>query len=48
VVIPYALKWGADLVVLGVSRKSRMVRRLFGDPAQRILEQTNLALYGTA
>jgi nucleotide-binding universal stress UspA family protein len=48
VVIPYALKWGADLVVLGVSRKSRMVRRLFGDPAQRILEDTNLALYGTA
>jgi hypothetical protein len=48
VVVPYALKWGADLVVLGVTRKSRMVRRLFGEPAQRLLEDTNLAFYGTA
>jgi nucleotide-binding universal stress UspA family protein len=45
VIIPYAHKWGADLVVLGVTRKSPLVRRLFGDPAQRVLEETNLALY---
>jgi nucleotide-binding universal stress UspA family protein len=48
VVIPYAQKWGADLVVLGVARKSRIVRRLCGEPAQRLLEETDLALYATA
>jgi nucleotide-binding universal stress UspA family protein len=45
VLAPYALKWGADLVVLGVPRAGRVVRRLWGEPAEQILQKTELALY---
>lgn len=45
VVIPYAKKWGADLVVLGVRRTGRVFRRLWGEPAESILRSTELALY---
>ncbi len=44
-VIPYAEKWGADLVVLGVRRTGRVMRRLWGEPAESLLRSTNLALY---
>jgi nucleotide-binding universal stress UspA family protein len=44
-IVPYAEKWGADLVVLGVKRSSRVLRRLLGDPAETILRSTELALY---
>lgn len=43
--LPYALKWGADLVVLGVPRAGRVVRRLWRDPAEQILRTTEMALY---
>jgi nucleotide-binding universal stress UspA family protein len=45
VLVPYAHKWGADLVVLGVSRAGRVVRRLWGEPAEEILQTTEVALY---
>jgi nucleotide-binding universal stress UspA family protein len=43
--IPYADKWGAELVVLGVQPAGRVVRRLWGEPAESILRTTDLALY---
>jgi nucleotide-binding universal stress UspA family protein len=46
-IVPYARKWSADLVVLGVPRTSRVVRRLLGDAALSILRSTELALYAT-
>lgn len=45
VLVPYAHKWGAELVVLGVPRAARVVRRIWGEPAEQILQQTELALY---
>jgi nucleotide-binding universal stress UspA family protein len=46
--IPYAHKWGADLVVLGVQRVGPVVRRLWGELAEAILRTTDLALYASA
>jgi nucleotide-binding universal stress UspA family protein len=45
VLVPYAHKWGADLVVLGVPRALRVVRSIWGEPAEQILQKTELALY---
>lgn len=45
VLLPYAKKWRADLVVLGVTRGNRMLRRLFGKTAGDILKKSELALY---
>jgi nucleotide-binding universal stress UspA family protein len=45
VLVPYAHKWGADLVVLGVPRAARVVRCIWGEPAEQILQKTELALY---
>lgn len=45
VLIPYAKKWRADLVVLGVTRGNRMLRRLFGKTAGDILKKSELSLY---
>ncbi len=45
VLIPYAKKWRADLVVLGVPRRNRLLNRVFGDTALDILKKTQLALY---
>lgn len=48
VLAPYAQKWQADVVVLGVARGNAVVRRLIGETAQDILSKTSLALYATA
>lgn len=48
VLVPYAHKWSADLVVLGVHRATRALRRFRGDPADLILRTTNLALYAAS
>jgi nucleotide-binding universal stress UspA family protein len=48
VLIPYAQKWQADLVVLGVTRGNAVLRRLIGETAQDILCKTSFALYATA
>lgn len=45
VLIPYAEKWAADLVVLGVPPAGRVARRLWREPAEQILRSTELALY---
>lgn len=45
VVTPYALKWGADVVVLGVPRDHRLLRRMLGAAAEQVLQTTNAALY---
>jgi hypothetical protein len=43
--VPYAHKWGADLVVQGVRRGATMLRRLWREPAESILRAPDLALY---
>lgn len=45
--VPYAHKWGADLVVLGVQPAGRVVRKLWGEPAESLLKTTELALYAS-
>lgn len=45
VLVPYAEKWRADLVVLGVPRRNRLLNRVFGDTARDILKKSQLALY---
>lgn len=44
----YAEKWGARLVVLGVQRGNGMVRRLFGETAEKLLLNTDIAVYAAA
>lgn len=46
--VPYAQKWNADLVVWGVPRGNRVVRRLLGGVAEMVLQSTDMALYTTA
>jgi nucleotide-binding universal stress UspA family protein len=48
VLIPYALQWEADLIVLGVARGNPMLRRLLGEPARDVLRKTGCALYATS
>ena len=43
--IPYAYKWQADLVVMGASRRSKPLRRMLGETAQDVLQKTPFALY---
>lgn len=43
--VAYAQKWSADLVVWGVPRSNPVVRRLLGGPAESVLRSTNMALY---
>ena len=45
VLLPYAKKWQADLMVLGVTRGNRVLSRLLGDVARDILTMSNCALY---
>jgi nucleotide-binding universal stress UspA family protein len=47
VLVPYACKWEADLIVLGVSRGNRLLRRVLGEAAQDVLRNTACALYAT-
>jgi nucleotide-binding universal stress UspA family protein len=48
VLVPYANKWGAHVLVTGVQRGDRVFRWLIGDTAEQILRTTELALYATA
>jgi nucleotide-binding universal stress UspA family protein len=48
VLIPYAQKWQAELIVLGVTRGNAVLRRLIGETAQDILRKTSFAIYATA
>lgn len=43
--LPYATKWQADLLVLGVTRGNRVLSRLLGDVARDVLRRTSCALY---
>jgi nucleotide-binding universal stress UspA family protein len=45
VAVPYARKWQADLVVLGLPRGNRLVRQVLGDAARDVLKHTSCALY---
>ena len=45
--VPYAGKWQADLIVLGVPAGNRLLRRVLGEAAHDVLRQTNCALYAT-
>jgi nucleotide-binding universal stress UspA family protein len=45
VVVPYAEKWKADLILLGVNRRSRVLRRLFGETARHVLTKTSCSLF---
>jgi nucleotide-binding universal stress UspA family protein len=46
--VPYAEKWQADLIVLGVSGGSHLLRRLLGEAAGDVLRHTNCALYAAS
>ncbi|MBX3437734.1 MAG: universal stress protein [Planctomycetaceae bacterium] len=43
--VPYIEKWDADLIVLGMSRRNRMLQRVWGNAAVDALRQTNAAAY---
>ncbi|QDU30916.1 Universal stress protein family protein [Anatilimnocola aggregata] len=43
--LPYAQKWQADLVVMGIPKGNSILRTLLPDPARLILQQTNMGLY---
>lgn len=45
VLLPYAEKWSAELIVLGMQRGNPMLRRLFGDTARRVLLRSPCALF---
>jgi len=48
VLLPYAEKWQAEMVVMGVSRRRGFFGRLIGQSALDVLKQSDLALYATA
>jgi nucleotide-binding universal stress UspA family protein len=48
VLTQYAEKWQADLVVLGIGRTHRLLRRLLGHPSQDLLSKTPCAWYVSA
>lgn len=43
--VRYARKWQADLVVLGMARRNRLLTRVFGESVSRALRQSTAALY---
>jgi nucleotide-binding universal stress UspA family protein len=45
VLVPYAEKWNADLLVMGVTRTNQLLRRLLGETAQDALRRLSSALY---
>jgi nucleotide-binding universal stress UspA family protein len=47
VLLPYAEKWQADLIVMGVTRTSGLLGRLIGQSTLDVLRQSDLALYTT-
>lgn len=47
VLVPYARKWEADLIVLGMVRRPPFLMRLWGESVSRALRKTSSALYIT-
>lgn len=45
VLVPYAEKWNADFLVMGVTRANPLLRRLLGETAQDALRRLSSALY---
>ena len=45
VLVPYAEKWNADLLVMGATRTNPLLRRLLGETAQDALRRLSSALY---
>lgn len=45
VLLPYAEKWSADLIVLGVSRSNGLLRRVWGAAAVDVLSHSSIAMY---
>ncbi len=43
--VPYASKWEADVVLLGAPRGNSLLRRFLGDTAQDVLLQTGCGVY---
>jgi nucleotide-binding universal stress UspA family protein len=43
--IPYAEQWQADLIVLCAGRGNALLRRMFGNAALDVLNETSCALY---
>jgi nucleotide-binding universal stress UspA family protein len=48
VLLPYAEKWQADLIVMGVEPGKRLLRWAFGNPAVDVLKKLSCGLYATA
>ncbi len=48
VLLPYAEKWQADLIVMGVEPGKRLLRWVFGHPAVNVLKRLSCGLYATA
>ncbi len=43
--LPYAYEWGADLIVLGNSSKSLLLRRILGETALHVMRNSALPLF---
>lgn len=43
--LPYVQKWEADLVILGVARRSSLLRPLWQSPLEQLLQKCNVGLY---
>ncbi len=43
--LPYATEWGADLIVVGNSAKSLMLRRIFGETALQVIQHADRPLF---
>jgi nucleotide-binding universal stress UspA family protein len=48
VLLPYAKKWQADLIVMGVEPGNRLLRWMFGNPTIDVLKKLSCGLYATA
>lgn len=48
VLLPYAKKWQADLIVMGVEPANRLLRWMFGSPASDVLNKLSCGLYASA
>jgi nucleotide-binding universal stress UspA family protein len=45
--LPYAMGWGADMLVLGSSSRSYLARKLFGETVLQVLHHADRALFLT-
>jgi nucleotide-binding universal stress UspA family protein len=44
-ILPYAYDWGADLIVLGNSSKSMLLRRILGETALYVMQHSTVPLF---